>query len=168
MPEPKAMKRIECGLLLGALLITSMACDPTQADGKVSFTTGVVEVCPLVTAVTVLPLEVLVGGTLDVSADMSAGAQNWLWTATAGHFDNPSADHTLYHCDVGGTHMLTFTVSASHVCADAVDVPITCSYSALCGDGKIDRGEECDDGNRRPQDGCSARCVREPLEAMQP
>jgi cysteine-rich repeat protein len=29
-----------------------------------------------------------------------------------------------------------------------------------CGDGRLDPGEECDDGNRRDDDGCNATCVR--------
>ena len=31
-----------------------------------------------------------------------------------------------------------------------------------CGNGKLDDGEECDDANARPGDGCSGRCEREP------
>lgn len=31
----------------------------------------------------------------------------------------------------------------------------------LCGDGRLDPGEECDDGNNGPYDGCSPRCLRE-------
>src|SRR5262249_26352497 len=30
-----------------------------------------------------------------------------------------------------------------------------------CGDGIVERGEECDDGNRTDGDGCSALCARE-------
>jgi cysteine-rich repeat protein len=32
---------------------------------------------------------------------------------------------------------------------------------AVCGDGHLDPGEECDDGNQLPGDGCSATCVGE-------
>ncbi|MDX2167746.1 MAG: hypothetical protein SF182_11805 [Deltaproteobacteria bacterium] len=35
--------------------------------------------------------------------------------------------------------------------------------SAQCGDGSVQIFEMCDDGNRRPGDGCDSRCVREPL-----
>lgn len=34
---------------------------------------------------------------------------------------------------------------------------------AVCGDGSLDEGEVCDDGNSRPGDGCSGLCRREPL-----
>jgi cysteine-rich repeat protein len=33
--------------------------------------------------------------------------------------------------------------------------------SAVCGNGKRERGEACDDGNRASGDGCSRRCARE-------
>lgn len=36
-----------------------------------------------------------------------------------------------------------------------------CIFKASCGDGKIDPGEQCDDGNALAQDGCSALCVFE-------
>lgn len=34
-------------------------------------------------------------------------------------------------------------------------------YCQSCGNGQIDEGEQCDDGNRRNGDGCSARCQLE-------
>ena len=33
--------------------------------------------------------------------------------------------------------------------------------SPLCGNNRLDPGEECDDGNRRDSDGCSQYCLRE-------
>jgi cysteine-rich repeat protein len=176
MAKRTAMERIGGGRVAGAIALASAlagalvlnACDPQKPTGRVRLTTGVVQICPVVTAITILPLEVLVGGTLDVSADMTDGAPDWIWTATAGHFDNPSADHTLYHCDLGGAQVLTFTlIDGTSSCADSVDVRVMCSYSPFCGDGKLDRGEQCDDGNTQRDDGCSARCFREPLQAQQ-
>jgi cysteine-rich repeat protein len=35
------------------------------------------------------------------------------------------------------------------------------TVSSTCGDGKIDPGEECDDGNTMSGDGCSATCTNE-------
>jgi cysteine-rich repeat protein len=34
-------------------------------------------------------------------------------------------------------------------------------YTAACGDGTVDPGEECDDGNNLAEDGCSAGCIEE-------
>lgn len=39
---------------------------------------------------------------------------------------------------------------------------------ARCGDGIRDRGEECDDGNLIPGDGCDARCRVEDLDEIEP
>jgi len=39
------------------------------------------------------------------------------------------------------------------------EVDCTCPY---CGDGNLDPGEECDDGNNADGDGCSAQCTTEP------
>jgi len=35
------------------------------------------------------------------------------------------------------------------------------NYQDLCGNGKIDLGEECDDGNKNDGDGCNKECKRE-------
>jgi cysteine-rich repeat protein len=35
------------------------------------------------------------------------------------------------------------------------------SLSAICGDGKVDQGEDCDDNNTTPGDGCSTTCTIE-------
>ena len=34
-------------------------------------------------------------------------------------------------------------------------------YAFSCGNGELDPGESCDDGNRLANDGCDARCVEE-------
>ena len=36
-----------------------------------------------------------------------------------------------------------------------------CSQVPICGNGQVEQGEECDDGNNLPGDGCSADCLRE-------
>jgi cysteine-rich repeat protein len=40
--------------------------------------------------------------------------------------------------------------------------PITCEAEPYCGDGILDPGEECDDGNNIDGDGCDANCTIEP------
>lgn len=37
----------------------------------------------------------------------------------------------------------------------------TQACSTACGDGNIDSGEECDDGNHNDNDGCSSKCTKE-------
>jgi cysteine-rich repeat protein len=38
-----------------------------------------------------------------------------------------------------------------------------CTIEAFCGDGILDSGEQCDDGNTIDNDGCSAICIIEPF-----
>ena len=40
--------------------------------------------------------------------------------------------------------------------------PTTQCYATVCGDGHKEGGEQCDDGNLRPFDGCSPSCTFEP------
>jgi MYXO-CTERM domain-containing protein len=42
------------------------------------------------------------------------------------------------------------------------DIPSGQCLSATCGDGRVQGGEECDDGDTMSGDGCSAGCVVEP------
>ncbi len=44
------------------------------------------------------------------------------------------------------------------VCAATLKIELPPPY---CGDGVANNGEECDDGNRRPADGCSPACKRD-------
>ncbi len=37
----------------------------------------------------------------------------------------------------------------------------SCRRPSTCGNGAVDAGEQCDDGNRLPGDGCSSRCLTE-------
>jgi cysteine-rich repeat protein len=152
---------------LVALLVVCVACGPAPRSAKAKFDTEIEPSCPIVTGLSALPLEAVVGGVLEVSAEMTAGTSEMSWTATAGHFDDPEVDRTRYHCDVGGRHVLTFTLGDGETCEDSVDLDVTCSYSPLCGNGRIDPGEQCDDGNTEQEDGCSVRCFREPLELEQ-
>lgn len=42
------------------------------------------------------------------------------------------------------------------------DVPPCDAVAAFCGDGYMDAGEKCDDGNTMNGDGCSSTCTIEP------
>lgn len=44
---------------------------------------------------------------------------------------------------------------------DAAGIEIHVACEQLCGDGTLDRGEECDDGNTTADDGCSETCTFE-------
>src|SRR3954469_10085527 len=50
----------------------------------------------------------------------------------------------------------------SDVATIPVDAPGT-TAPPVCGDGKMEMPETCDDGNATPGDGCDGRCIREPF-----
>jgi len=50
---------------------------------------------------------------------------------------------------------------------DACHSTVTDALEGLCGNGNLDPGEECDDGNTVSGDGCSALCLNEPLVEYQ-
>lgn len=43
-------------------------------------------------------------------------------------------------------------------CFDTEEVWVDCIQSSICGDGTLAGGEKCDDGNKLPNDGCTAAC----------
>ncbi|MCS6800118.1 MAG: DUF4215 domain-containing protein [Myxococcota bacterium] len=58
---------------------------------------------------------------------------------------------------------ITFDAPLPDATADGTTVPEGGADARVprCGDGVLDRGEMCDDGNRTSGDGCSDRCFRE-------
>lgn len=62
--------------------------------------------------------------------------------ATACRGNEPAPSHAAVTCALG-----TYRAAAQNIC-----------ISGNCGDGKIDQGEICDDGNRIAGDGCSPDC----------
>ncbi len=53
------------------------------------------------------------------------------------------------------------SASAGGAGATSSSVASTGTGSVLCGNGNVDNGEECDDGNMADGDGCSSACVLE-------
>ena len=46
-------------------------------------------------------------------------------------------------------------------CGDDEEVPTPVpTKPELCGNNKVDEGEDCDDGNLNPQDGCLPNCTK--------
>jgi cysteine-rich repeat protein len=68
---------------------------------------------------------------------------------------------TTFTCNAPGTHTLTFTVTDGKACTDSQSINVTCINPGLCGNGILEAGEFCDDGNLVNGDGCSSTCQDE-------
>ncbi|MFY1826098.1 Ig-like domain-containing protein [Myxococcus fulvus] len=60
--------------------------------------------------------------------------------------------------DFQGTDSFTFTANDGALTSNTATVSITVRGPPVCGDGFVDSGEVCDDGNRVAGDGCRADC----------
>jgi cysteine-rich repeat protein len=120
-----------------------------------------VEQCPSIQGVTALPLEVLIDGEIALSAKIPEDAMI-RWSAPAGSFSDPDDSETRYRCEAPGAQTLTLTISEDSPCEFSLYLEVTCSTSPLCGNGRLDVGEQCDDGNRDPGDGCTGECLKKP------
>lgn len=76
------------------------------------------------------------------------GTDQLIYTPNAGYTGNDSFDYTVSDGTLSATAKVTVTVHP------VVGVPV-------CGNGILDAGEQCDDGNTSPGDGCSAACTVE-------
>lgn len=61
----------------------------------------------------------------------------------------------------GSNPTIVFTATDPNGFVDTDSVNITVTLRQYCGDGTVDIGEECDDGNNTSGDGCTAACVDE-------
>ena len=68
---------------------------------------------------------------------------------------SPEASTTSAGMEAGGDNLATPDGKSDGV-TNSVDMP-----AQLCGNGRLDSGEECDDGNTLSGDGCSSRCKLE-------
>ncbi|WP_223750200.1 Ig-like domain-containing protein [Myxococcus sp. XM-1-1-1] len=62
------------------------------------------------------------------------------------------------NADYQGTDAFTFTANDGVLTSNTATVSITVRGPPVCGDGFVDSGEVCDDGNRAAGDGCRADC----------
>ncbi len=77
--------------------------------------------------------------------------------AEVGETCDKGPENGLFYGDATGCSK---TCTAEPTCRDAMGVTQACS--TFCGDGNIDNGEACDDGNQNDNDGCSKTCQEEP------
>lgn len=94
--------------------------------------------------------------------DRSTGAPtSWSWDFGDGR--TATEQHPKHQYAVAGRYFVSLTVRDGRTSDTTGQFAITgagCT-TAFCGDGTVDPGEQCDDGNNIPGDGCNEVCVAE-------
>jgi len=134
-----------------------LVCGTVTTRGNTRFN-GTFNTCPEIAQLAVAPLQLDVGGKINVSAgatDVDGNTLTYAWTATGGTFDAATAATTQYNCTAAGPQTLTITVSDGQGCVTALTADVSCTSAAVCGDGAVGAGEQCDP----PKAGfCSTTC----------
>jgi cysteine-rich repeat protein len=120
---------------------------------------GSINQCPSVTAFSVQPLQQTIPGTITVTSSASDPENStlvytWADSAHDGTFASASSASTTFTCVSKGTTTLTVSVDDGHGCTDSASVQVSCTSAAVCGDGVVGPGEQCDDGNTVNTDAC--------------
>ena len=120
----------------GAVTAVSVVLDCHQAatTGSVSVN-GVLNVCPTADGISASPAEVLVGGTIALSAqahdaDSGPSPLSYQWQATGGTINNPTAQNPTFTCVTAGAASVTVTVSDGDPaagCAPSMTAQVTCT-----------------------------------------
>jgi cysteine-rich repeat protein len=138
------------------LISVILNCGATDNDGDV-LVNGAFVSCPVIASITAIPGEVTLGNSISLDSTISHGTNPVEWTGAGGTFATPNDYDTTFTCDVAGPHTLTVAVDAVG-CSDARTVDVVCTLGAACGNGQLDPGEQCDDGNADNTDSCTTQC----------
>jgi len=150
-------------LVVTSVLLLLVSCGGGESAGRgnaaVSASIGS---CPIITGIEALPAEVVVGHELQLRAVLSDSEARLVWHSPAGRFRRRTARTTWFRCVQPGEVEVVLHAIGGGRCRDRASAVITCSASLVCGNGTLDEGEQCDDGNLNPADGCSPGCMPEP------
>lgn len=121
--------------------------------------------CSRALAIAVSPRVANIGEEVRLSAEATqlsgeTSPLSYQWSSLSGVFAQGSS--ATYRCEAPGSKTLMVTASVPEgICSVSRLFEVNCKAAGTCGDGKLDPGEECDDGNRIDGDGCSANCSKE-------
>ncbi|MBU8897776.1 tandem-95 repeat protein [Corallococcus sp. M34] len=95
-----------------------------------------------------------------VATDVDGDALTFTATAPAHGTLSGTGAQLLYtpDADFHGPDQFTFTANDGALTSNTATVTLTVRGPPVCGDGYLDPGEVCDDGNRVAGDGCRADC----------
>jgi len=137
-------------------------CPLKTGTGSIIIDGGVGGACPSITHFEIVPFSLPVGTDAQLTGDAIDSDSDHLlfsWTTTLGTVANAKAADTSFHCSAPGVATITLAVSDGS-CVDKSNTSVDCVPPG-CGDGVLDPGEGCDDGNVVGDDGCSAQCTVE-------
>jgi surface-anchored protein len=121
-----------------------------QASGGSLKVNGELNQCPVIEGVSASPLEVEVGGTIRLEAEVSdadGDALTYAWSASSGSLSVVDAASTELTCTAAGSVVLALTADDGHACDVQEQVEVTCSAPAgetdTDGDGVPDATDNC-------------------------
>ena len=138
---------VEVGVSTNVMVMLN--CKPPRDLGGVRVN-GKFNICADLVKVVVSPLQTSVGNDIDLAAagnDYEGDDFEFLWEATGGSIDDPSAAETFYTCEEVGNHEVRVIVSDDgfNDCMCDWTVAITCVDAELCDGIMCDDGEICVD-----------------------
>lgn len=118
--------------------------------------------------------QVSVGADVDIKAQFADGVTG-TWSAEAGSIADAGAAESVYTCaGEPGTYDVTLLATDEESgCFDLIVSRVTCVGGAACGNGEVDEGEACDDGNAQTEECeygnescevCGANCSLEAVD----
>ena len=142
---------IQDGLVTMVNTVMSCPTSDTLPNGEVGVeVTFQLNFCPVIEEISSLPQAVVLADPVALHALASdpdtTAPITYLWTATNGGIVNATAADTIYNCAMVGDHSVTLTVSDSDTrCDQQLQLLISCTPNALCGNGVLEVTEFCDD-----------------------
>ncbi|HEX2879319.1 MAG TPA: hypothetical protein VHO25_07260, partial [Polyangiaceae bacterium] len=127
----------------------TLTCRMPRRNGSV-LVNGELNLCPWIDEVTVLPTQVAVGGTIELTGsaideDGVPSPLTYQWSAMGGELSASSGPGVTLTCVEPGTIELTFTADDGD-CTDVITTSVECTEPEPDGGASVDAGAEQDSG----------------------
>jgi hypothetical protein len=115
----------------------ALDCHQVARTGSIGLN-GVVNVCPVIDALSANPSQVNVGSSIALAgsahdSDSGPSPVSYHWSATSGTFNDPTLQNPIFTCTGAGPATITLVASDGDTtpgCADTLTTVVTCSQSA--------------------------------------